>query len=205
MYKNNQLWNRYFPRSQRISYRHRETPRCPSIYFIDLNHFLLLFLLTITKQKYFSSSPKLFFLLHCLWIYPAPCGSTSVFQELYCYDLLYLGVSKQKSKNKSKISYKFFLGASSGGSFEPRALGGATVVCRDVWWPGGGAIGGLEEMVEQPVDRMMVALLLGCSSGVVGPCDNSLNLSKQFDLVCSILHEYELISKWVEWVQLLKW
>ena len=77
----------------------------------------------------------------------------------------------------------------------PRALGGAIVVCRDVWWPGGGAIGGLKEMVEQPVDRMMVALLLGCSSGVVGPCDNSPNLSKQFDLVCSILHEYELISK----------
>ena len=63
MYKNNQLWNRYFPRSQRISYRYRETPWCPSIYFIDLNKFLLLFLLTITKQKYFSSSPKLFFFL----------------------------------------------------------------------------------------------------------------------------------------------
>ena len=61
MYKNNQLWNRYFPRSQRISYRYRETPQCPSIYIIDLNQFLLLFLLTITKQKYFSSSPKLFF------------------------------------------------------------------------------------------------------------------------------------------------
>ena len=61
MYKNNQLWNRYFPRSQRISYRYRETPWCPSIYFIDLNKFLLLFLLTITKQKYFSSSPKLLF------------------------------------------------------------------------------------------------------------------------------------------------
>ena len=95
MYKNNQLWNRYFPRSQRISYRYRETPWCPSIYFIDLNQLLLLFLLTITKQKYFSSSPKLFFLLHCLWIYPAPCGSTSVLRELYCYDLLHLGVSKQ--------------------------------------------------------------------------------------------------------------
>ena len=63
MYKNNQLWNRYFPRSQRISYRYRETPWCPSIYFIDLNQFLLLFLLIITKQKYFSSSPKLFFLI----------------------------------------------------------------------------------------------------------------------------------------------
>ena len=61
MYKNNQLWNRYFPRSQRISYRYRETPWCPSIYFIDLNTLLLLFLLTITKQKYFSSSPKLLF------------------------------------------------------------------------------------------------------------------------------------------------
>ena len=36
-------------------------PRYPSIYIIDLNKFLLLFLLTITKQKYFSSSPKLFF------------------------------------------------------------------------------------------------------------------------------------------------
>ena len=35
--------------------------RCPSIYFIDLNQFLLSFLLTITKQKYFSSSPKLLF------------------------------------------------------------------------------------------------------------------------------------------------
>ena len=95
MYKNNQLWNRYFPRSQRISYRYRETPRCPNIYIIDLNRFLLLLLLTITKQKYFSSSPKLFFLLHCLWIYPALCGSTSVLRELYCYDLLHLGVSKQ--------------------------------------------------------------------------------------------------------------
>ena len=61
MYKNNQLWNIYFLRSQRISYRYKETPRCPSIYIIDLNQFLLLFLLTITKQKYFSSSPKLFF------------------------------------------------------------------------------------------------------------------------------------------------
>ena len=61
MYKKNQLWNRYFPRSQRISYRYRETPRCPSIYIIDLDKFLLLFLLTITKQKYFSSSPKLLF------------------------------------------------------------------------------------------------------------------------------------------------
>ena len=70
MYKNNQLWNRYFPRSQRISYQYRETPRYPSIYSIDLNQLLLLFLLTITKQKYFSSSPKLFVLLCCLWIYP---------------------------------------------------------------------------------------------------------------------------------------
>ena len=61
MYKKNQLWNRYFLRSQSISYRYRETPRCPSIYIIDLNQFLLLFLLTITKQKYFSSSTKLLF------------------------------------------------------------------------------------------------------------------------------------------------
>ena len=61
MYKSNQLWNIYFLRSQRISYRYRETPRCPSIYIIDFNRFLLLFLLTITKQKYFSSSPKLLF------------------------------------------------------------------------------------------------------------------------------------------------
>ena len=61
MYKNNQLWNRYFLRSQRISYRYRETPWCPSIYIIDLNQLLLLFLLTITKQKYFSYSPKLLF------------------------------------------------------------------------------------------------------------------------------------------------
>ena len=61
MYKNNQLWNRYFLSSQRISYRYRKTPRYPSIYIIDLNQFLLLFLLTITKQKYFSSSPKLLF------------------------------------------------------------------------------------------------------------------------------------------------
>ena len=97
MYKNNQLWNRYFPRSQRISYRYRETPWCPSIYFIDLNQFFfLLFLLTITKQKYFSSSSKIFFLLHCLWIYSAFCGLTSVLREIYCYDLLHLGVSKQK-------------------------------------------------------------------------------------------------------------
>ena len=58
MYKNNQLWNRYFPRSLRISYRYREIPRCPSIYLINLNKFLLLFLLTITKQKYFSPLPK---------------------------------------------------------------------------------------------------------------------------------------------------
>ena len=36
-----------------------------------------------------------FFILHCLWIYPAPCGLTSVLWELYCYDLLHLGVSKQ--------------------------------------------------------------------------------------------------------------
>ena len=61
MYKNNQLWNRYFLRSQKISYRYKETPRCLSIYIIDLNQFLLLFLLTITKQKYFSFSPKLLF------------------------------------------------------------------------------------------------------------------------------------------------
>ena len=61
MYKNNQLWNKYFLRSQWISYQYREIPRCPSIYIIDLNQFLLLFLLTITKQKYFSSSPKLLF------------------------------------------------------------------------------------------------------------------------------------------------
>ena len=61
MYKSNQLWNIYFLRSQRISYRYRETPRCPSIYIIDFNRFLLLFLLTITKQKYFSSSSKLLF------------------------------------------------------------------------------------------------------------------------------------------------
>ena len=38
-----------------------KTLRCSSIYIIDLNKFLLLFLLTITKQKYFSSSPKLLF------------------------------------------------------------------------------------------------------------------------------------------------
>ena len=38
-----------------------ETPRCLGIYIIDLNKFLLLFLLTITKQKYFSSSLKLLF------------------------------------------------------------------------------------------------------------------------------------------------
>ena len=61
MYKNNQLWNRFFPISQRISYWYKETPRCPNIYIIDLNKFLLLFLLTITKQKYFSSSCKLLF------------------------------------------------------------------------------------------------------------------------------------------------
>ena len=61
MYKNNQLWNRYFPRSRRISYRYRETPRRLNIYIIDLNRFLLLLSLTITKQKYFSSSPKLLF------------------------------------------------------------------------------------------------------------------------------------------------
>ena len=94
MYKNNQLWNRYFPRSQRISYRYREIPRCSNIYIIDLNQFLLLFMLTINKHKYFSSSPKLFFLLHCLWIYPALCGSTSVLWELYCYNLLHLWESK---------------------------------------------------------------------------------------------------------------
>ena len=51
----------FFFRSQRISYQYRKTTRCPSIYIIDLNKFLLLFLLTITKQKYFFSSPKLFF------------------------------------------------------------------------------------------------------------------------------------------------
>ena len=61
MYKNNQLWNIYFLRSQKISYRYRETLQCPSIYIIDLNMFLLLFMLTITKQKYFSSSPKFLF------------------------------------------------------------------------------------------------------------------------------------------------
>ena len=61
MYKNNQLWNIYILRSQRISYRYRETPRCLSIYIIDLNQFLLLFLLTITQQKYFSSLPKFLF------------------------------------------------------------------------------------------------------------------------------------------------
>ena len=67
MYKSNQLWNRYFPRSQRISYRYRETPRCLSIYIIDLNQFLLLFLLTITKQKYFSSSSKFFFFYYIVF------------------------------------------------------------------------------------------------------------------------------------------
>ena len=97
MYKNNQLRSRYFPRSQRISYWYRETPRCPNIYIIDLNQFLLLFMLTINKHKYFSSSPKIFFLLHCLWIYPALCGSTSVLQELYCYDLLHLEVNKHST------------------------------------------------------------------------------------------------------------
>ena len=61
MYKNNQLWNRYFPRSQRISYRYRETPQYLNIYVIDLSKFLLLFLLTIIKQKYFSSLPKFLF------------------------------------------------------------------------------------------------------------------------------------------------
>ena len=61
MYKTNKLWNGYFPRSQRISYWYREIPQCPSIYIIDLNKFLLLLLLTITKQKYFSFSPKLLF------------------------------------------------------------------------------------------------------------------------------------------------
>ena len=61
LFKNNQLWNIYFLRSQRISYRYKETPRCPSIYIIDLIKFLLLFLLTINKQKYFSSSSKLLF------------------------------------------------------------------------------------------------------------------------------------------------
>ena len=61
MYKNNQLWNIYFLRSQRISYWYRKTSWCPGIYIIDLNQFLLLFLLTITKQKYFSSLPKILF------------------------------------------------------------------------------------------------------------------------------------------------
>ena len=61
MYKNNQLWNIWFLRSQRISYRYRETLWCPSIYIIDLNKFLLLFWLTIIKQKYFSSWPKFLF------------------------------------------------------------------------------------------------------------------------------------------------
>ena len=98
MYKNNQLWNRCFLRSQRISYRYRETPRCPSIYIIDLNKLSLLFLFTITRQKLFFIFTKLFFFffkLYFLWIYPAPCGSTSVLREIYCYDLLHLGVSKQ--------------------------------------------------------------------------------------------------------------
>ena len=63
MNKNNQLWNRYFLRLQRISYWYRETPRCPNIYIIDLNKFLLLFLLTITKQKYFSSSPNCYLII----------------------------------------------------------------------------------------------------------------------------------------------
>ena len=61
MYKNNQLWNRYFLRSQRISYRYRETPRCPSIYIIDLNKLSLLFLFTITRQKLFFIFTKSFF------------------------------------------------------------------------------------------------------------------------------------------------
>ena len=51
----------YFLTLQRISYQYREILRCPDIYIIDLNQFLLLFLLTITMQKYFSSSPKLLF------------------------------------------------------------------------------------------------------------------------------------------------
>ena len=38
---------------------------------------------------------QIVFFLHCLWIYPAPWSSTSVLRELYCYDLLHLGVSKQ--------------------------------------------------------------------------------------------------------------
>ena len=46
---------------KKISYWYRETPRYYSIYIIDLNQLSLLFLLTITKQKYFFSSPKLFF------------------------------------------------------------------------------------------------------------------------------------------------
>ena len=35
------------------------------------------------------------FQLHCLWIYLTPYASTSVLRELYCYDFLHLGVSKQ--------------------------------------------------------------------------------------------------------------
>ena len=58
---NNQLCDINFFRSQRSSYLYRETPWCPSIYIIDLNKLLLLFLFTITKQNYFSSSYKLLF------------------------------------------------------------------------------------------------------------------------------------------------
>ena len=83
---------------KKISYRYRETPWYYSIYIIDLNQLSLLFLFKITRQKLFFIFTKcffFFFILHCLWIYPAPCGLTSVLWELYCYDLLHLGVSKQ--------------------------------------------------------------------------------------------------------------
>ena len=47
-------------------------------------------------EKAFFFFTQIFVKLYCLWIYPAPCCLTLVLRELYCYDLLYLGVSKQR-------------------------------------------------------------------------------------------------------------
>ena len=65
MYENNQLWNIYFLRSQRISYRYRETHWWPGIYIIDLNRLFFFLIILVNNQQ----AKVLFFLPELLFNY----------------------------------------------------------------------------------------------------------------------------------------
>ena len=95
-------------RSQKISYQYREIPWCHDIYIIYLNLFYY--------YSFYQSPSKNTFLLHpifCIIILSlnlsCSLGSTLVLRELYCYNLLHLGVTKQPRFSGWRISHTIFL------------------------------------------------------------------------------------------------